>query len=244
MCVLNAAGRGRFVVLVDHASHHVPGEYAMLGLTPADLVRHIAWDPGALPVASLVAGALDAPLIHAAQSRLVIDVNRSPDAGDLIAAASEDTDIPGNQSVSGEERRHRMERFYAPYHQAIDEVLARREREGLATALISIHTFTPVFRGVPRPWHIGILHDGDTRLARPLMAALTEDREIVVGDNQPYSPADGVYYTLAHHGDERGLATAMIEIRNDLVADEDGQQGWAERLAKVLGALDLPARAA
>lgn len=242
--VVNAGGRGRFVVLVDHASRHVPAEYGRLGLSDAELERHIAWDAGALAVATLVAGEFDAPLIHACVSRLVIDVNREPDAPDLIAARSEDTDIPGNAGLDDAARHRRIATIYTPYHAAIADVLAARQADRMATILISIHTFTPVFRGRRRPWHVGVLHGRDTRIAAPLRAALALDAGLVVGDNEPYSPADGVYYTLARHGEARGLATAMIEIRNDLVATPAGQRDWAERLSGALGGLDLPARAA
>jgi len=242
--VINEAGAGPFVIICDHASRHVPREFAALGLATADLERHIAWDPGALPVARLVAAALDAPLIHSTVSRLVIDVNRDPDAPDLIPSTSEDTEIPGNRGISAAARRRRMAALHEPYHAAIDRLVSRRLAEAMQTALIGVHTFTPVFRGSSRPWHVGVLHGRDLRIAGPLLAALAAEAAIMVGDNQPYRPEDGVYYTLARHAEARGLPGAMIEIRNDMVADGRGQREWAERLCGALAALDLPARAA
>ena len=108
---------------------------------------------------------------------------------------------------------------------------------GRETWLVSVHSFTPIYKGVSRPWHIGIIHDDDERLAAPLIAALRRVPGINVGVNEPYSPADRVYFTLEKHARSRGLPCAMIEIRNDEIGDEIGQRKWAERLAGIFDGL-------
>jgi predicted N-formylglutamate amidohydrolase len=223
--VENRAGAGPFVILCDHASNGVPAEYAALGLSPAELEAHIAWDPGALGVSRRLLQALDAPLVHCAVSRLVIDCNRPLDAPDLIAATSEATEIPGNTDITDLERRRRIASVHAPYHAAIDQLIGERLDAGREVALVAVHSFTPVYRGTARPWEIGVLFDRDRRLADPLIAAFEADG-LKVGINEPYSPADRVYYTLTRHGEERGLGCVMLEIRNDLIRSDAEQAKW------------------
>lgn len=237
--ISNRSGRSPYLLLCDHASNMIPPQYGMLGLEPSDLTRHIAWDPGALPVAARVASLLDATLVESCVSRLVIDCNRAPDAPDLIATTSESTRIPGNADLSPEERARRIALAWTPFHEAIESVIQERLAEGRETRLVSVHSFTPVYKGVARPWQIGILHDEDMRLAEPLIAALRGRDALTVGANQPYSPADGVYYTLEHHGRSRGLPCAMIEIRNDEIADADAQHRWGDLLGEILSQLHL-----
>lgn len=235
--VTNRAGRSPFVIICDHASNHLPARFGTLGLDPADMTRHIAWDPGALPVATAMAEALDATLVASRISRLAIDCNRPLDAPDLITEVSETTVIPGNARLSQKEREERVALSWRPFHDAVDGVVAERLAAGRPVMLVSIHSFNPVYRGVPRPWHIGIIHDDDLSLAGPMINALREDDTVVVGDNQPYSPADRVYFTLERHGRSRGLACAMIEIRNDEISGETGQRRWADMLAGILADL-------
>jgi predicted N-formylglutamate amidohydrolase len=235
--VWNREGRGRVVIACDHASNRLLPEHGTLGLDAGEFERHIAWDPGALPVSLHLSKLLDAPVVAGGLSRLVIDCNRPFDAPDLIPEVSETTVIPGNAGLDAEARRKRIELAHKPFHDAIDDVLSRRLRHGMETWLISIHSFTPVYKDIPRPWQIGILHDDDERLSRPMIEAFGVSGGIVVGDNQPYSPADRVYYTLERHARSRGLPCAMIEIRNDEIADAAGQRRWADRLAAVLAGI-------
>jgi len=228
---------GGFIVLCDHAGNRLPREYGDLGLTPADLGRHIAFDPGAAAVARRLAGRLDAPAVLANFSRLLIDPNRGADDPTLIVALSDGTVVPANVGLDEAERRRRIERFYAPYHDAVDEAIERALAAGRAPALVSIHSFTPVWRGRMRPWHAGILWDADPRLAGPLVAALRADSALVVGDNEPYS-GTLTNDTLHGHGTRRGLAHALIEIRQDLIAGEEDARDWAERLAAILADLN------
>ncbi|MBX3582069.1 MAG: N-formylglutamate amidohydrolase [Rhizobiaceae bacterium] len=237
--ITNRTGSSPYVFVCDHASNWLPPGYGTLGLPASDMSRHIAWDPGALPVASKLSGLLDAALVQAGVSRLAIDCNRPLDAPDLIPPVSETTTIPGNNAVSDKEREQRIALSWRPFHDAIDDVIGERLAAGRDTRLISIHSFNPVYKGVSRPWEIGILHDDDERLSAPLIAALSRQGTFTIGDNQPYSPADRVYFTLERHARSRGMPCAMIEIRNDEIAGETGQQAWAERLANILSGIDV-----
>lgn len=233
----NRSGRSPLVLICDHASNRIPERFGTLGLSREQLSRHIAWDPGAAPVAQRMAGALDAVLIESRVSRLVVDCNRPLDAPDLIPAVSETTPIPGNAHVSPVERAARIALAHRPFHEAIEAVVERRLAEGRETHLVSIHSFTPVYKQVARPWQIGVVHDDDQRVATPLIAALRRLKGVLVGDNQPYSPADRVYFTLEAHARSRGLPCAMIEIRNDEIAATAGQRKWADLLTGIF--LDL-----
>jgi predicted N-formylglutamate amidohydrolase len=222
------------VILCDHASNRIPEAYQSFGFVEAALQTHIAWDPGALAVARLLSAKLDAPLFWPDASRLIIDCNRAADAPSLIVTESEGRPVPANRGLSEEERSRRLASIHAPFHDAIDACLTRRMSSGRPTALVVIHSFTPVYFGKARPWQIGILFDDDRRLADLLIGGLESDTALTVGINQPYSPADGVYYTLTRHARPRGLPAAMIEIRNDEIGDEAGQRRWAYRLADIL----------
>jgi predicted N-formylglutamate amidohydrolase len=241
--VENGDAAGACVLVCDHASNFFPPEFGFLGLSTAEREAHIAWDPGALGVSRRLAKLLDAPLVHAAVSRLIIDCNRDPDAPDLIPAISETTRIPGNAAITEAERRSRIAAFHAPFHAAIDDVINRRLARGQPTALIGVHSFTRVYKGTERPWEVGVLFDRNRRLADILIEGLKRE-DLNVGVNEPYSPADRVYYTLSRHAEGRGLDCVMIEIRNDLVRKPSDRQAWAERLGKLLGRLTLASRAA
>lgn len=234
VAVENPGGAGPFVLVCDHASNRMPPVYGGLGLTDADRVAHIAWDPGALGVSLELSRLLDAPLIHSTLSRLLVDCNRDPSAVDLIPEISELTVIPGNRNLGADERKNRIAQAHTPFHAAIDAVLDERQRLGRPTVLVSVHTFTPVYKGVHRNCEIGLISDKDRRLADPALALLKERSAWQVGDNDPYSPADGVYYTLTRHGEDRGLVPLMIEIRNDRVKTPEAEISWATLLAGVL----------
>jgi predicted N-formylglutamate amidohydrolase len=238
--VYNPRGASPYVLVCDHASNRIPAGYGSLGLSEDALSSHVAWDPGAEPVARIMAEALDAVLVSSTVSRLVVDCNRPLDAPDLMPALSETTVIPGNRDLSTKEREARVAMAHAPFHAAIEAVVEARLAAGRPTRIVSVHSFTPVYRGVARPWHVGILHDDDERLSLPMISALTSMEGVTVGDNQPYAPADRVYYTLERHARSRELPCAMIEIRNDAIADADGQDLWAARLAGILSGIQEP----
>jgi len=226
------------IVLCDHAGNRLPPEYGNLGLPAAEFARHIAYDPGAAAVARALVARLGVPAVLANFSRLLIDTNRGTDDPTLIMRLSDGTIVPANTAVDAREREHRIGRFHAPYHDAIDAAIDRAMATGNPPALVSIHSFTPVWRGKVRPWHAGILWDTDPRLAEPMVEALrAEGGGLVIGDNEPYSGAL-TNDTLSRHGSGRGIAHALIEIRQDLIGDDAGAEEWAGRLARVLADLN------
>ncbi|MEP3048095.1 MAG: N-formylglutamate amidohydrolase [Roseibium sp.] len=233
--VLNADGAGSLVLLCDHASNHFPPPYDQaLGVSEVDKSAHIAWDPGALGVAKSLSEKLDAPLVHTTVSRLIIDCNREEDRADLIPCLSETTQISGNQNLSSEEKNFRLDLVHRPFHKAIDKLLNLRKERGQPTAVVSIHTYTPVYKGQSRPWEIGLIYDQDRRIADQVLQSLKSLDELTVGDNEPYAPSDGVYYTIHRHGEERSLPCLMIEIRNDEVTTPRDEEKWAAFLAPML----------
>jgi predicted N-formylglutamate amidohydrolase len=232
--VENPEGAGPFVFLCDHASNRIPEDCAHFGFDQEVLATHIAWDPGALGVARHLSSSLDGPLVWPDVSRLVIDCNRSQDAASLIVVESEGRAVPANRGLSAEERARRLGMIHDPYHEAIEAILERRTAARQPTALVAIHSFTPVYFGKPRHWQIGIVFGDDRRLADLLIRELKTDPELTVGVNEPYSPADHVYYTVERHAVPQHLPAAMIEIRNDEIGDAAGQLRWAERLARSL----------
>ncbi|MFO0990970.1 MAG: N-formylglutamate amidohydrolase [Hyphomicrobiales bacterium] len=221
------------VLLCDHARNTLPPEYGALGLPPAEFKRHIAYDIGAEGVTRGLARRLEATALLTGYSRILIDPNRGLDDPTLIMKLSDGAVVPGNRDIDAAERQRRIERFYLPYHAAItceiDSLISARIRP----ILVSIHSFTPAWKNVPRPWHAGILWDRDGRLPRLLLDGLRSDASLVVGDNEPYHGAlEGD--TLNTHGTKRGLAHALIEIRQDLIADQSGVDEWVDRLALIL----------
>ena len=233
MAVLNRHGRGGVVLVCEHASPFIPPAFAGLGLSQADQLRHIGWDLGALALAQQLAALLDAPLVHATYSRLLLDLNRPVHASDSIVRHSEDTAIPGNANLSAAESQLRQARIYEPFHAELDALIDKRVRAGMPTAVVSIHTFTPRYHGVERPWQVGVISQHDRSLADALLAALATNTGLCVGDNLPYGPHHGVYHSLERHGEARGLRGAMIEVRNDLL-DAAGQKHWANILNDAL----------
>jgi predicted N-formylglutamate amidohydrolase len=232
---VNAKGSSPFAIVCDHASNRIPPRYGDLGLPPSERIRHIAWDPGALAVSNRLSELLDAPLVHATVSRLVVDCNRFTDADTLMPEISEHTEIPGNKGLGAAEKADRIARYYVPYHEAIDAVLASRKARGLETILVCMHSFTPVFKGFARPWPIGLLPAPDEGFTRALFGALrAELPDMNLGWNEPYASAKGVSYTVDHHG--RGLEATMIEIRHDEILEPNGIDLWSSRLARCLTA--------
>ncbi|MGK2923051.1 MAG: N-formylglutamate amidohydrolase [Methyloceanibacter sp.] len=227
----NPDAAGQFVVVCDHASNRIPDDYKRFGFDPEALKTHIAWDRGALGVARHLMRSLDAPLIWPDVSRLVIDCNRPPDSATLIVTESEGRPVPANHGLSDDERCRRLAYIHAAYHDAIDACL--NERADQEITIVAIHSFTPIYLGKSRPWQIGIVFADDRRVADRLLQGLKGDSNLTVGANEPYSPADEVYYTVARHARPRGLPAAMIEIRNDEIGDEAGEQRWADRLTSL-----------
>ena len=233
-------GDPSLLLLCDHARNATPPELGDLGLPPADLARHIAYDVGARAVTLALSDAFDAPAVLGGCSRLVIDPNRGEDDPTLVMRIYDGSVIPGNRAVDAAEVARRLDAYHRPYHAAVTGAIDAALAKGVAPRLVSIHSFTPQLRGrAPRPWHVGVLWAQDDRLAAPLLARLRAEDELVVGDNEPYQGAlEGD--TLWRHGLSRGLEHVLIEVRNDLIADAEGQRAWAALLARCLAdVLDL-----
>ena len=235
VAVYNGGGSGPFVITCDHASNFVPSEFGGLGLKAADLLRHIAWDPGAFGVSKEMSRRLGAPLVCGAVSRLVIDCNRPLNAPDLISEISEATIIPGNAGLSDADRNVRILQHYEPFHAAVDSAVGQKTARGLFPGVIAVHSFNPVYKAVSRPWEIAIIHDDDDAWAQGIVDRLRALGGLKVGVNEPYSPKDRVYHTLERHARSRGLPAVMIEIRNDEIADAKSQQRWGGLLAEIAG---------
>ncbi len=227
-------GDGPLVVVCEHASNRMPRALGTLGLVQSDLERHIAWDIGAADLAAGLSANFDADLVLARYSRLAIDCNRDPGAADSITTFSEDTEVPGNVGLSTAARESRVAALWAPLHAAIERLLDRRRLNRQPTALVTVHSYTPVYRGLARPWHVGLISTNERSLAEAMLAVLRRDRNLVVGDNQPYSARDNVDYTIRRHGRDRGLPHVMIEVRNDLLRAVKDIAGWTERLSEAL----------
>jgi predicted N-formylglutamate amidohydrolase len=228
----------------EHASNRIPEALGTLGLDPEELMRHIAWDIGAEALTRRLAGLLDAPAVLQRYSRLVYDCNRPPEAASAMPSMSEWTTIPGNQALSPDDRKARVEEIYAPFHAKIAAVLDDRRRRGARTIFLTVHSFTPVFKGVARSFDVSLVYDRDSSFS-DVLVPLIASSGFKVRRNEPYGPADGVCHTLNLHPEPRRLLYAMIEIRNDLIMSEEGQAEWAERLATVLrrAVIDSTARA-
>ena len=239
----NAAGRSPYLLTCDHYGRLLPQTLGDLGLPASDLARHIAWDIGIAGVAEALSKHLDAHLIAQRYSRLAIDCNRPPDAPSSIPRISETTTIPGNEALARDAAETRRRSIFDPYHSRIAGIIDRRGREGFPTVLVALHSFTPVYAGISRPWHIGTLYQRDTRLPPLLLKLLRAESDLVVGDNEPYAVSDETDYTIPVHGEARGLMNTGIEIRQDLIADPAGQRQWADRLARIFGEIETTLRA-
>jgi predicted N-formylglutamate amidohydrolase len=234
----NAAGRSPFFLTCDHYGRLIPRALGDLGLPAGELTRHIAWDIGIAGVAEALSKQLDAHLIVQRYSRLVIDCNRPPHVASSIPRISEATVIPGNEGMPPEAAASRRQQIFDPYHRRIDEIIDQRLQAGLPTVLVSLHSFTPVYAGIARPWHIGTLYHRDVHLPPLLLKLLRSESDLVVGDNEPYAVSDETDYTIPVHGEARGLMNTGIEIRQDLIGDQAGEKVWADRLARIFGEIE------
>lgn len=225
------------VILCDHAENTLPASYGTLGLDPAQLERHIGYDIGAKALCVQLADALEATLVMSRFSRLLIDPNRGIDDPTLIMRLSDGAVVPGNAYHDAAERAHRIASYYTPYDDAVARAIGHvHKATGRAPVLFSVHSFTPIWRGHPRPWHAGVLWDKDPRLAVPLIEALCAQGDLIVGDNEPYRgelPGDTMY----RHGTRKGLPHALLEVRQDLINDQMGVDAWAGRLIPMLAKL-------
>jgi predicted N-formylglutamate amidohydrolase len=221
------------LVLCDHASNAIPPEFASLGLQQGQLTRHIAYDIGAAWVSRRLAMRLGCPALLSTFSRLLIDPNRGRDDPTLVMQLSDGAIVPGNANIDEASVAARIARFYAPYDDAVAALVGSAITRGMPPAIISVHSFTPHWKGCPRPWHIGLLWDRDDRLTAPLFAALRAEPDLVVGDNEPYAGwLEGD--TIDRHATRHGLPNVLIELRQDLIDSQPKAEAWADRLADML----------
>lgn len=233
----NREGGCDILLICEHASRKIPLSFGNLGLPDDVLEAHVSWDPGALAVARLLSKSLDATLVFQNYSRLIYDCNRPPEASGAMPEKSEIFEIPANQNLSAHERYARTSKLYIPFHDEIDRLISERKAQGRSVVLVTMHSFTPVYFGKRRAVEIGILHDDDSRLADRMLQNATRDTSSWrVERNEPYGPQDGVTHTLQLHALPSNLENVMIEIRNDLVADEAGEKAIALYLHELLTA--------
>lgn len=234
--ILNETGTAEIVLLCEHASNHIPDEYRRLGLDASDLQRHIAWDIGAADVTRRLSSRLDAPAFLGTYSRLLIDLNRPIGVENSIPTRAEDTEIPGNAGLDASEQARRTERIFLPFHDRVSAHLDLRAAQGRRTRIVTIHSFTPVFLGVSRPWHAGVLYDRAQEFGETILAGLCGDGTLNVDSNVPYSISRDGDYAVPVHGDDRGLPAVLVEIRQDLLSTPSGVDEWVSRLAEALSA--------
>jgi predicted N-formylglutamate amidohydrolase len=232
--VYNEDGASPFFLTGDHAGRLVPRSLGDLGVPLSEMDRHIAWDIGIAATSRRLADLIDACLIEQVYSRLVIDCNRAPSVPSAMPEVSESTPIPGNADLLAEDRERRRVEIFEPYHARTRGLLDRRDEAGRKTILVAMHSFTPVFKGFVRPWHVGVLYNRDPALANVMLDLFRKEGDLVVGDNEPYHVSDESDYGIPVHGEQRGIPHVELEIRQDLIAEPAGQEAWAERLARLL----------
>ncbi len=235
-------GPGEDVIFVcEHASNRIPGALRGLGLSPDAQRSHVAWDPGALALAQLMAERIGAPLVHGGVSRLVYDCNRPPEAASAIPDHVERFEIPGNTGLSAADRAARTDAVYRPFHELLSDRI--RALRPMLRLMVTIHSFTPVFMGKQRDVEIGLLHGKDPSFARMMVDTAPAQSSYVIRLNEPYSAADGVAHTLNLQGVANGLANVMLEIRSDLIATGADQARMAELLTDWIGRASAGLRA-
>lgn len=229
--ILNPSGASQVVLLCEHASHHIPADYARLGLSDDAGLSHAAWDPGARALTLKLAEALDAPVVASTVSRLVYDCNRPPEAASAMPEKSELIEIPGNVGLTQDQRDARTRAVYDPFCNAVAQVLDAR---GPDTVVVTVHSFTPLYFGKPRQVELGLLHDTDSRLVDAMLKAARGMDHRRIARNQPYGPEDGVTHSLQIHALRRGLANVMLEVRNDLLCSEVQTSAMAQDILGLL----------
>ncbi len=231
---INPDGRSPVVLVCEHASNRIPAALGDMGLQQQHRQSHIAWDIGAEAVARAMAARLDAVLFVQNYSRLICDCNRKTSVGDFIPLLSESVSIPGNAGLTGVEREARTAEIFTPFHAAVAAEVDRRMTRHNRVILVTIHSFTPRFNGVDRPWHIGVLFNRSRELPGRIIDLLRRDTRYFIGENQPYSMSDETDYTIPVHGEAHGLPCAEIEIRNDLVQTAAQQEEMARLLGRII----------
>jgi predicted N-formylglutamate amidohydrolase len=240
--VLNEAGRSDIFLTADHAGRAIPAALGDLGVSPAEMERHIAWDIGIAGTTEHLSQLLDATAVLQAYSRLVIDCNRDPSWPSAMPEISEHTPIPGNVNLTPEDRAARVNAIFKPYHDRITALLDARLDAGRRTIVVAMHSFTPVFKGESRAMQVGVLYNKDPKFAHILLELLEAEGDLTVGDNAPYAITENSDYGIPVHAEKRTLPHVEVEIRQDLLADLQGQMAWAKRFARLLRAADARLR--
>jgi predicted N-formylglutamate amidohydrolase len=231
----NDHGKSPVLLVADHASPYFPAALNQLGLADWVLDSHVAWDIGSDKLAQFLADQLDAQAVLAGFSRLIVDPNRKLEDPSAFVEISDGQAIPGNIDLNEEQKALRIQSFFKPYHDQITARLKRFSDSGIVPAMISVHTCTPVFDRVVRPWHIGIMWDKDPRIPLPLIQRLERMDGVCIGDNEPYSGRHPHDFTIDYHAEPAGLPHVGIEVRQDLVKSKEGAREWAGILAEALG---------
>lgn len=232
--LFNAKGQSPVLLVCEHASPYIPKAYNGLGLDDTRLQSHIAWDPGAAAVAHHLSYLLDAPLLIQRYSRLLYDCNRPPEAPSAIPTLSENTTIPGNHDLPADERERRIHQLYEPFHQQLSQTLTGMAKTHGVPVLMTIHSFTKWYKGDERTLDLGIISDDNNSLSETIRQYMDETTSWTTKANEPYDANDGVTHTLRRHAETMQLESTMIEIRNDLIVDAEGQHRWATHLADAM----------
>lgn len=232
---LNLEAAGPIVLLADHAGLAIPRALGTLGLPAEELGRHIGWDIGIHGVSTRLAETLGAPYVFQRYSRLVIDCNRRPGHPQSVTVVSDTTQVPGNIDISEADRLAREREIFHPYQDAVARLLGDRRAQGVPSVVFAMHSCTDALRadGLHRPWEIGVLADRDWRVGDALIALLREETDLTVGRNEPYVASALSDYTITTHAEASGLPYAEIEIRQDLIESEAGQEDWAALCARL-----------
>lgn len=232
--VKNDDGSSPVLMICEHAGRLLPKSCGLLGISEAAMASHIAWDIGAASLSQILADRLDATLVMQAYSRLYFDCNRSLEAPDAIVKENDGITLPENLNLSAEQRSERCDLVYKPFSQSISEIIDSRTHIGKSTVIVTIHSFTPVYRNQIRDLELGIIHDDCPDLAGIILRMANKDKSYRTAMNQPYSAADRVTHTLITHGINRGLPNVMLEVRNDLIDNPKGLEIWADRLQTII----------
>ncbi len=232
----NSRSDSPVLIVCDHASNYVPLALNGLGIDQPHLQKHIAYDIGAAGVSRYMAGNMKVMAVLAGFSRLVLDPNRFLTAHDSIPSISDGVVIPGNESLSAADRMLRVEELFIPYHMAINHAISYLLRHFSMPLILSVHSYTPIFQGFERPWEIGVLWEGDDGVASLLIDYLRENTDYHVGENEPYHACNPLGYTVRTHAESNHYPHVLIEIRQDLISDSQGQLEFAGLLA---GALEM-----
>ena len=232
--VYNLKGKSRVILLCDHASNYIPSKYKNLGLSKKEIYRHIGWDIGAASIAKKIANRLNATLIMSGYSRLLVDCNRPLGVPEAFIKVSENTVIPENLRLTKKIKKYRAKKYCIPYRNRIDKILKSRIRKKIIPIIIAVHSFTPVYRGFVRPWHLGLLYRKDRRMVSLVQNQMKNNKSIKIGINEPYKCNLKGDYSIPYFGESNGLPNILFEIRQDLINNNAGVIKWSNKLSNLL----------